>query len=180
MGARPYPILNNPAAFRSPSSGGISGGTEWYTPPEIFAAMGNPQFDLDVASPGADIVPWIPATRHLTKVEDGLRTDWEGFAWMNCPYGKRNGVDKWVNKFVQHRNGVAILPDFTTTRWWHRATDEADLIMFVRPRIYFLPRYTGRTNSLGSTLVAMGERGVLALLTAELNRRGKCFWRKPG
>jgi hypothetical protein len=32
---------------------------EWYTPPEIFTAM-ETDFDLDVCSPGAEIVPWIP------------------------------------------------------------------------------------------------------------------------
>jgi hypothetical protein len=68
--------------------------TEWYSPAKIFDALGV-EFDMDVASPGADIVPWIPAKRHLTKVEDGLTTPWKGFVWMNSPYGLRNGMQAW-------------------------------------------------------------------------------------
>lgn len=150
---------------------------EWFTPPEIFTAM-ETDFDLDVASPGAEVVPWIPAMRHLTKKDNGLVTDWGGFVWMNPPYGIRNGIAEWIVKFVQHGNGVAIAPDFTSTEWWHALTEHADIIMFVRPKIYFLPkREDGRTNSLGSTLVAIGERGVQALRNAERNGRGLCFQR---
>jgi hypothetical protein len=54
---------------------------EWYTPGKVFDAMGV-EFDLDPASPGAEIVPWIPAKRHLTKAENGLVTPWEGFVWL--------------------------------------------------------------------------------------------------
>jgi hypothetical protein len=56
--------------------------TEWMTPPEVFTAMAT-EFDLDVASPGMQSVPWIPARRHLTKREDGLSSAWVGFVWMN-------------------------------------------------------------------------------------------------
>ena len=35
----------------------------------------------------------------------------------------------------------------------------------------------GLTNSLGSTVVAMGERGAQALRNAERNGRGLCFQR---
>jgi hypothetical protein len=154
--------------------------TEWYTPPEIFEAM-ETEFDLDVCSPGADIVPWIPAKRHLTRKENGLVVDWDGFVWMNSPYGMRNGIAEWIEKFVDHSDGVAILPDFTSTEWWHTAAQNADAIMFVRPKVYFLPRRDdGRTNSLGSTLVAMGERGVEALRNGERNGRGLCFRRDLG
>jgi hypothetical protein len=155
--------------------------TEWYTPPEIFEAM-ETEFDLDVCSPGADIVPWIPAKRHLTKRDNGLTTDWgDAFCSMNSPYGLRNGIAEWIEKFVAHGNGVAILPDFTSTEWWHIAAQNADAIMFVRPKVYFLPRREdGRTNSLGSTLVAIGERGVQALRSAERNGRGLCFQRDTG
>ncbi len=39
---------------------------EWYTPPRVFDAMPGVAFDLDVASPGREIVPWIPAREHIT------------------------------------------------------------------------------------------------------------------
>jgi hypothetical protein len=56
--------------------------SEWYTPRYIFAAMAV-QFDMDVASPGRDAVPWIPAAHHLT--QNSLTTPWSGFVWMNSP-----------------------------------------------------------------------------------------------
>lgn len=136
------------------------------------------EFDLDVCSPGAKTDSWIPVKRHLTRKDNGLVTHWDGFVSMNPPYGLRNGVAEWIEKFVEHGNGVAVVPDFTLAEWWHVLTECADIIMFVRPKIYFLPkREDGRTNSLGSTLVAMGERGVQALRNAERNGRGICFQR---
>ena len=33
---------------------------EWYTPPRVFDALGC-SFDLDVASPGQEVTPGIPA-----------------------------------------------------------------------------------------------------------------------
>lgn len=48
---------------------------EWYTPPEIFTALGL-EFDIDVASPGAD--HWVPAKKVFTKEDDGLKQAWGG------------------------------------------------------------------------------------------------------
>ena len=39
---------------------------EWYTPPYVFDAMGC-VFDMDVASPGSHITPWISAKEFITK-----------------------------------------------------------------------------------------------------------------
>jgi DNA N-6-adenine-methyltransferase (Dam) len=157
--------------------------TEWYTPEEFFNSMGV-EFDLDPCSPGKPIVPWNPARRHLIEKDDGLATDWgKAFCWMNPPYGLRWNVDDWIEKFVAHRNGVALLPDFTSTGWWHLLTASADVVMFVKPKIYFTnggPTQKERTNSLGSTVVAIGERGVQALRNAERNGRGLCFQRDAG
>ena len=37
----------------------------WMTPRYIFDAL-RCEFDMDAASPGRDIVPWIPAHEHIT------------------------------------------------------------------------------------------------------------------
>ena len=87
---------------------------EWYTPPRVFDAMAV-TFDMDVVSPGADVVPWIPARKSLTIRENGLTTPWEGFVWMNPPYGLRNGMQCWLDKFIDHGDGVCLLPDRTST-----------------------------------------------------------------
>jgi hypothetical protein len=77
---------------------------EWYTPRHVFQAKGV-QFDLDVASPGQAVVPWIPAAHHITR--DSLTTPWEGECWMNPPFGARNGLVPWLKKFFEHGCGVA-------------------------------------------------------------------------
>jgi hypothetical protein len=150
---------------------------DWWTPPEVFAAMGWPRFDLDVCSPGPDVVDWVPARRHLTEKEDGLSSSWSGFVWMNAPYGQRNSIQQWIARFIEHRDGVTLVPDFTSTEWWQTLAAAGDAVLFVRPKIQFLPRRAAATNTLGSTLVAIGPRGVAALECAERKGRGVCFRR---
>jgi hypothetical protein len=156
---------------------------EWYTPSEIFTSMSPPcpaspvHFDTDVASPGQSVTPWIPADRFITKRDDALSMDWAdfGFCYMNSPYGVRNSIIDWIDKFVEHANGVSLVPDFTSTEWFHRLVVGADATMVMKPKIQFLPRRAdGRNNSLGSILVAYGECGVRALLNVERNGRGIC------
>lgn len=59
---------------------------EWYTPPYVFDALGC-EFAVDVSSPGREITPWIPAKEFIT--ENSLSKSWDGFAWMNPPFGGR-------------------------------------------------------------------------------------------
>jgi hypothetical protein len=148
--------------------------TGWLTPKEVFDAM-ETEFDIDVASPGRQHVPWIPARKHYT--HNSLKRKWEGFIWMNAPYGLRNGMLDWIDKFIQHANGVTLVPDFTSTEWWQRLAKSCEYILFVCPKIQFLPRTSGQTNTLGTTLASIGEKGALALQTAEANGLGVCFRR---
>jgi hypothetical protein len=146
---------------------------EWYTPPYIFEALGC-RFDLDPASPGADIVPWIPADRCYTRQDDGLRQPWTGFCWVNPPYGRRI-LRLWVEKFILHGNGIILVAERTSTRWWQALTSRADLVLCVNKKIAFLQATgrKGRAQAIGSTLVAIGERGVAALETAHRNGLGR-------
>jgi hypothetical protein len=61
---------------------------EWYTPPEIFSALGL-TFDLDPCSPGPG--HWVPARRVYTAADEGLNQSWQGTVFMNAPFGGRNG-----------------------------------------------------------------------------------------
>lgn len=49
---------------------------EWYTPPEIFDALGL-TFDLDPCSPGAGR-SFFPTGRRYTGADDRLRSPWSG------------------------------------------------------------------------------------------------------
>jgi DNA N-6-adenine-methyltransferase (Dam) len=149
---------------------------EWYTPPEVFRAL-NCRFDLDVASPGADVVPWIPADRHFTLADNGLEQDWgDAFVFMNAPYG-RGKLPLWTEKFREHGNGICLVVDRTSTQWWQDLCSNADLILQVNKKIDFVrPGGDGTgTNALGSSLVAYGKRGVQALLNAAAAGLGTLF-----
>ena len=149
---------------------------EWYTPSYVFGAL-NCRFDLDVASPGADVVHWIPADRHFTVADNGLEQDWgDAFVFMNSPYG-RGELPLWTEKFREHGNGICLVVDRTSTQWWQDLCGNVDLILQVNKRIDFVrPGGDGTgTNLSGSSLVAYGKRGVQALLNASAAGLGTLF-----
>lgn len=135
---------------------------EWYTPPHVFEAMGV-TFDLDVASPGRTVVPWIPATMHITG--NSLRHCWAGLVWMNAPFGARNALVPWLEKFFAHGNGVALVPDRTSAPWWQRFAPCADALLFVSPKLKFIGAdgRPGDSPAQGTCLMAAGPDGVAAL-----------------
>jgi len=108
---------------------------EWYTPREVFAALGI-EFDIDPCSPGGEIVPWIPARRHLTVVEDGLSCDWPGRVWMNPPYGSE--TKKWLRHLSISGNGIALIFARTDTKWFHEYVPFADAVCFIKGRVQFI------------------------------------------
>ena len=53
----------------------------------------NLTFDLDVCSPAGGL-PWIPAKKSLSIIDDGLTFPWHGNVWCNPPY---SGIKPWIN-----------------------------------------------------------------------------------
>ena len=100
---------------------------DYYTPPWIFETMGL-DFDLDVSAPPGG-VEWIPAKRFLTMKDDGLNTPWEGRVWMNPPYSKPG---PWVDKFLDHGRGVALLP-MSKGKWWNKLWDDTRTLTVANP-----------------------------------------------
>ena len=92
-----------------------------FTPQWVFEKL-NCQFDLDVA---ASILSTVPATKKYTIEQDGLISPWFGFIWMNPPYSKPT---PWVDKFIQHNNGIALLP-ITRGKWWDNLWQSEALIV---------------------------------------------------
>jgi hypothetical protein len=135
---------------------------EWFTPPSVFEKLGC-EFDMDVASPGRYVTPWISARTFITK--DSLETEWHGFIWMNPPFGGRNGIVPWLKKFVDHGNGIALTPDRTSAPWWQQFAPLSDLILFVSPKIKFIDASgkPGPQPAQGTTLLGIGPRAVDAL-----------------
>ena len=142
---------------------------EWYTPKYIFDALGC-RFALDVASPPRQTN--VPCSGRLTS--GSLDADWHGFVWMNPPFGGRNGLTPWLEKFVQHGNGIALVPDRTSARWFQYIASHADCILFLSPKVKFeRPDGTlGKSPSTGTALIAIGDLGTSALATGAFNGLG--------
>ena len=143
---------------------------EWYTPPEIFDAIGE-VFDLDPCSPG--VGHWVPARRILTKADDGLSAHWGTgeFVFMNPPFGGRNGHVPWLVKFLQHGYGIAIVRAYTSSGWFHdHVASRAECILFPRGKTQFVrPNGTvGKSPGHGVCLIGMGARAIRALRNSKL------------
>lgn len=137
---------------------------EWYTPPHVFDALGC-TFDMDVATTNPP-VRWVPAMRFLWS--QSLEQDWHGFIWMNPPFGARNGLVPWLQKFCDHGNGIALTPDRTSAPWWQQFAPCADAILFVAPKLKFIGSdgKPGTSPAQGTCLMAIGRQGVEALRCA--------------
>jgi len=146
---------------------------EWYTPKYIFDAM-KMTFDLDVAP--APCNDHVPSRRNVSS--DGLNEPWGGFVWMNPPFGPRNGLTPWLERFFLHGNGVALTPDRTSAPWWQRSAERADVILFISPKVQFINGNgeKGKSPANGTTLFAVGEKGIAALNNAR--DLGVLLWRR--
>jgi hypothetical protein len=142
---------------------------EWYTPKYIFDALGC-TFGLDVAHP-KDVNTHVPCEGYL--YADALKHTWRAqgrnnLVWMNAPFGGRNSLELWLDKFFAHGNGIALTPDRTSAPWWQKAARRADLILFINGKVKFeRPDGTvGKSPSNGTTLFSTGWDGRLALTRA--------------
>lgn len=140
---------------------------EWYTPAWIFEAL-NVKFDYDPCSPGGR-VPSHTWCRYGA-FNRGLEGNWRGSVWLNPPFGGRNGIRPWLEKFAEHDNGIAIVPNRTATDWFQDFTQHAAGLLFIRGKVKFLrPDGTeGRSPGYGNVLVAYGTKMAHALYDSEI------------
>lgn len=147
---------------------------EWYTPKYIFEALGC-SFDLDVAAPVDRRFCHVPATSFITA--NSLDLDWNGFVWMNPPFGGRGQKEPWLNKIYQHGLGIALEADRTSAPWWQKAANECDAVLFIAGKVKFIKPdgTTGDSPSTGTTLFGYGSKAIEVLKNAERNKLGKLF-----
>lgn len=142
----------------------IGASDDWYTPPAIFAAIGL-TFDLDPCSPGPD--HWVPARRVFTKDDDGLAQEWGArtLVFVNPPFGGRNGHVVWLQRFLAHRNGIAVVRAYTSAGWFHDHAIRAETMLFPRGKTKFIrPNGSiGTAPGHGIVLLGMGEVANAAL-----------------
>jgi hypothetical protein len=152
--------------FRHERSRGAS--VEWYTPPEVFQALGI-SFDLDPAAPAGGL-SWVPAKRFLSRADDGLAQPWQGRVWLNPPYGRE--VNRWLDRLALHGDGMALVFARTDTRWYQAIVQEATAICFIAGRLSFVGPNGSPVGSAGapSVLLAFGLPCALAISESRLGQ----------
>jgi DNA N-6-adenine-methyltransferase (Dam) len=146
----------------------IGASDDWFTPPEIFDALGL-TFDLDPCSPGPG--HWVPARTVFTKKDDGLLQSWgKTLVFMNPPFGGRNGHVPWLRKFIEHGNGIAIVRAYTSSAWFHEWAVKAEMMLFPKGKTKFIrpDGSVGRAPGHGIVLLGMGEVATRAMLQSNL------------
>lgn len=100
---------------------------DWWTPLELVKSLG--KFDLDPC--GNKLHPTAP----IIFEDKGLEQEWFGRVWMNPPYSQNSA---WVDRFIEHKNGVALLFARTDTKWCQKLLSKVDHVFFLARRISFL------------------------------------------
>ncbi len=130
---------------------------ERFTPAWLFDALGE-EYDLDVAAPveGGDCVP---ARARYTRTDDGLAQPWHGFVWCNPPF---SAATPWAERFREHGNGLWLGP-VANARWFIELAHEATRVWLMRDFPFTHPTHAGKRSSMPLAMVALAERGAIAL-----------------
>lgn len=138
---------------------------DWITPLYIFEALGV-TFDLDVAAPKLG-PKYVPCKKWLWN--DGLKQQWYGFIWMNPPFGKQEYKRAWLRRFIEHDNGIALMPDRTSAPWFQESAPLMDMLLFIGPKVQFELEdgSRGKAPSNGTVLFALGYPAIDALKNAQ-------------
>jgi len=131
---------------------------DYWTPPWVFERLAL-NFDLDVAAPPGGI-PWVPTKKFYTQEDDGLASQWFGRIWMNPPY---SNPTPWVDRFIAHGNGVALLPT-SNGAWFGRLwAAEVGFVTLEYLRFYNENGEMGGAIPTRCWLVAAGEDNLWAI-----------------
>lgn len=113
---------------------------DWTTPRILFDKLNQEfNFEWDLAASEENAL----CKNFYTKENDGLTKDWDGIAWLNCPYGDKNSkmVD-WIKKayYETQKNPnltvVMLIPNRSNNQWWANYVMKAAEIRFIigRPK----------------------------------------------
>jgi hypothetical protein len=89
---------------------------------------------------------------------------------MNPPFGHQSTKRKWLSKFFDHGNGIALVPDRTSAPWFQEFAPVAMAVLWVAPKIKFErpDGSRGESPGTGTALFAAGTRARDALLRSRL------------
>jgi hypothetical protein len=132
---------------------------ELYTPKWIFDKL-NVVFDLDVCAPSGGPLH-TPTLDYYDLEADGLTAKWFGRVWMNPPFSKPS---VWVERWLNHQNGLALLPLSGNSRWWSQLWNSHCAVVQVPPNTGFINSKGDQQKIMyGISLWAIGETNITAL-----------------
>jgi len=128
---------------------------------------------MDVSAPPGG-VPWIPAKRSLTIIDDGLASEWVGRVWCNPPY---SNVTPWAKKLIKHDNGIALVP-MAKSGWFNLIWEHASGALPLQANLKFVRSdQTSGSIMLPVMLFAFGEANRQVLSDSGLGKvRWWCLW----
>jgi hypothetical protein len=132
---------------------------EHYTPPYVVALVQEVLGEISL-DPCSDVGRRVPAKRHFTECEDGLRQDWNGSVFLNPPYGRT--IESWTGKLLREfdlghvTEAIALVPARTDTAWFQAFVVREVPVCLVRGRL----RFSEVKNSapFPSALLYLGQR----------------------
>lgn len=137
---------------------------QWFTPSEIFDALGL-TFDLDPCAPTEGSV--VPAKQVYSLPFDGLAAPWFGLVWVNPPY---SSPALWATKWLEHGNGLLLVvagkSKWRLNLWNHPDTHCINL----QPPKFMRPDGTRKQIMFPVDLWAIGEVSYQALVRSNLGR----------
>lgn len=133
---------------------------EWQTPQHIFDACNNRYgpFVRDMAATEENALCEVYCTKKKIRkyskyqFEDAFHCDWNsmnGSLWCNPPYGPAGTIPQWLWHGYKHKRNtrVFLLPNDSSTEWWHKYVRKANEVVFIKGRVQFIPPLSVKKTS---------------------------------
>lgn len=137
---------------------------QWFTPPEIFEALGL-TFDLDPCAPEKGSC--VPAKQFYSLPFDGLAAPWFGLVWVNPPY---SSPALWAAKWLEHGSGFLMVVAGKSKWRLNLWNDEKTSVINLKPPKFIRPDGSRSQIMFPVDLWAIGDEATQALQQSGLGR----------
>ena len=149
----------------------MAGTAEWFTPPEIVAAVHGTLGDIDLDPATCDAAQRVVQARcFYTRANDGLTQPWYGRVFLNPPY-TRGLMDAFINKLLASDGVTAwivLANNATDTKWAQRLLRGSRLVCFLSSRVGFIDAagVTQTNNNRGRWSATPGRTRITSGFTS--------------